>query len=169
MLLFPRWEEETWVTNHLKVPTNPCSVLNSTQLVCGVKTKKAQLYLFPVPPFWLLGGEGPGDSDAAVRCRHQHLVPVILWDSSPCSDGWILHHCGTDHFHHHGWPLQQWNRPSWGSSSSAVNYLHCHSLCLSSWYSSQGVAHCRAEILTDHARNTRCSHHCIDNSDHTWF
>ena len=56
---------------------------------------------------FLPGGEGSGDPDAAVRRRHQHLVPVILWDSSPRSDGWILHRRRADHFHHHIQPLQQ--------------------------------------------------------------
>ena len=27
----------------------------------------------------------------------------------------------------------------------------------------------REEILADNAGNAGCSHHCIDNSDHTWF
>lgn len=36
-------------------------------------------------------------------------------------------------------------------------------------YSSQGAAHSCAEILADHARNTRRSHHRVDNSDRAWF
>lgn len=58
-----------------------------------------------------VGGEGEGDSDAALRGWDQHSVAGSLRDAAPRCDRGLLHLPPPHHLHHTQQTLRLHNRP----------------------------------------------------------
>jgi hypothetical protein len=141
----------------------------STKVFNEQTTKLCLPNIWMVIPF-LPGRESSCRSDDTVRYWNKHLVSDVLWHSSSSCDGRLVCFRRANHLDHLGWTLQQWNRPSHGTLPTAC---FAHHFCSSSMHVSGGIltsVYCFCvEVLTDNEGNTGCSHHCVNDSDDTWF